>query len=70
MGTVIVLRAARGVAGAAVGRRPLGNPVRRDHKTIRASHVPHNERFEALLAGVGTHKEPLIKQPSSNGIPL
>ena len=55
VGAVVVLRAAGGVAGAAVGRRPLGDRVRDDGETVRAGHVPHDERFEALLAGVGGH---------------
>ena len=55
VGAVVVLRAAGDVAGAAVGRRPLGDHVRRDGETVRAGHVPHDQRFEALLAGVGGH---------------
>ena len=35
VGAVVVLRAAGGVAGAAVGRRPFGDHVRDDGETVR-----------------------------------
>ena len=53
MGAVVVLRAAGGIAGAAVRRLSLGNTVRRHAKAIRPRHVAHDQGFESFFAGVG-----------------
>ncbi len=55
VGAVEVLRAAGEVASAA--KRLASPPTESgsDGETIHAGHVPHDERFEALLAGVGGH---------------
>ena len=60
VGAVVVLGAAGGVAGAAVGRRWLGDLVRGGGETVRAGHVPHDQRFQALFAGVGGHGQTSI----------
>ena len=68
VGAVVVLRAAGDVAGAAVGRGRFGGRVRRDGQAIHAGHVPHDQRFEALFAGVGGQSPPplhSINDPST-----
>jgi hypothetical protein len=41
------------VAGTAVWQPSLGDTVRGHGETVSPGHVPHDDRFESLLTGVG-----------------
>jgi len=55
VGTVVVLRRAREVAGATVWSVRFSLQVRRDRSPVGAGHVTHYDCFEALLGDVGGH---------------
>src|SRR5258708_7791387 len=75
MGAVVVLGAAGEVANAR-GARCLCHGAGSDGEAIYTGHVAHDERFEALLAGVGGHTTAsssavsgsMIESVSSSGV--